>query len=58
MQTRDDKAVVRLMPDQVIVRRDRRRAVMDAASATAKATISASAACRQDFLYGDDGLPE
>ena len=59
MQIRDDKAVVLLMPDQIIVPRDRRQAVMDAAcaSAEAKVTTGASAACSQDFLYSDDGLP-
>ena len=60
VQTRDDKGRVRLTPDQIIAPRDRRREVIDAAraSATDKVTIGASAACSQDFLYSDVGLPE
>lgn len=54
MLTREGKAV--LTPDQPVVTRDRRRAVI-AASAMAKATTGAGAACSQDFLYDDDGLP-
>ncbi|TGD61147.1 type II toxin-antitoxin system prevent-host-death family antitoxin [Tabrizicola sp. WMC-M-20] len=56
MLTQEGKAVLTPMLDQPVVQRDRRRAVI-AASAMAKATSGASAACSQDFLYDDDGLP-
>ena len=58
--TRHGHAAVRLVPIQVLPDRDSRRTLLEAARATgaAKATVGATAARSQDFLYGDDGLPE
>lgn len=57
--TRHGKAAVRLVPVAQAVPRDRRRAVMVAARASAalRMTAGPEAARSQDFLYGDDGLP-
>lgn len=57
--TRHGHAVVRLVPIKALPDRKSRRALLDAVrtSAAAKATPGPSAACSQDFLYGDDGMP-
>ena len=57
--TRQGHAAVRLTPVKTATNRESRRTLLDAvrASAAAKATVGASAARSQDFLYGDDGLP-
>ena len=58
--TRHGHPAVRLVPVKVVADRVSRRAIMDAvrASAAAKATAGPTAERSQDFLYGDDGLPE
>lgn len=58
--TRHGHAAVRLVPVKTITDRTARRAVIDAlrASAAAKAIAGPTAARSQDFLYGNDGLPE
>ena len=58
--TRHGHAAVRLVPVKAATDRDSRRTLLEAvrASAAAKATAGPSAARSQDFLYGDDGLPE
>ena len=58
--TRHGHAAVRLVPVKAMPDRKSRRALIEAvrASAAAKADDGPSAARSQDFLYGDDGLPE
>ena len=58
--TRRGHAAVRLVPVSAKPNRATRKAVLDAvrAGAAAKASPRASAARSQDFLYGDDGLPQ
>jgi len=58
--TRHGLAAVRLVPVQPIVDAKARRALIDAvrAAGAAKASPGPVAARSQDFLYGDDGLPE
>ena len=58
--TRDGHAVVRLLPVREAEDRQRLGALLECAraSAAAKATPGPSAARSQDFLFGDDGLPE
>ncbi|MCG6122237.1 MAG: type II toxin-antitoxin system prevent-host-death family antitoxin [Microvirga sp.] len=58
--TRHGHAAVRLAPIKAATDRKSRRTLLDAvrASAAAKAAAGPSAARSQDFLYGDDGLPE
>ena len=58
--TRHGHAAVRLVPIKAATDRKSRRALLEAvrASAAAKATSGPSAARSQDFLYGNDGLPE
>lgn len=58
--TRHGHATVRLVPAKATLGRTSRRALLEAvrASAAAKATAGPCAARSQDFLYGDDGLPE
>ena len=58
--TRHGHPAVRLVPVRAAPDRKSRRALLEAARASglAKATAGASAARSQDFLYGDDGLPE
>lgn len=58
--TRHGHAAVRLVPVKNVPDRKSRRALLDAVreSGAAKATEGPSAARSQDFLYGDDGLPE
>ena len=58
--TRHGHATVRLVPVEAAPDRKSRRALLEAvrASAAAKAAVGPSAARSQDFLYGDDGLPE
>ncbi|MEO7679238.1 MAG: type II toxin-antitoxin system prevent-host-death family antitoxin [Sphingomonas sp.] len=58
--TRHGHAAVRLVPVKPAGNAASRKALLDAvrASAAAKATDGPSAARSQDFLYGDDGLPE
>ena len=58
--TRHGHAAVRLVPVKPMTNQKSRRALLDAmrASAATKAVAGPSAARSQDFLYGDDGLPE
>jgi prevent-host-death family protein len=58
--TRHGQAAVRLVPVRRAVDAKSRRALMEAVRAAGAATASAgpTAARSQDFLYGDDGLPE
>lgn len=58
--TRHGHAAVRLVPVKAAQDRTSRRALLEAvrASAAAKVVSGPSAARSQDFLYGDDGLPE
>lgn len=58
--TRHGKAAVRLVATGPAVPRDPRRVGMEAAqrSAMAKVTAGAGAACSQDVLHDDDGLPK
>ncbi|RWK41515.1 type II toxin-antitoxin system prevent-host-death family antitoxin [Mesorhizobium sp.] len=58
--TRHGHAAVRLVPVKTVPDRKSRRALLEAmrASGAARAKAGPSAARSQDFLYGDDGLPE
>lgn len=58
--TRHGHAAVRLVPIKAATDRKSRRTLLEAvrASAAAKAAAGPGAAHSQDFLYGDDGLPE
>lgn len=58
--TRHGHAAVRLVPIKTAPDRKARRTLLAAvrASAAAKAAAGPGAARSQDFLYGDDGLPE
>lgn len=58
--TRHGHAAVRLVPLKAPPNRESRRALLEdvRASAAANVTAGPSAARSQDFLYGDDGLPE
>jgi prevent-host-death family protein len=58
--TRHGHAAVRLVPVKPTSDKKSRRTLLNAvrASAAAKALVGPSAARSQDFLYGDDGLPE
>lgn len=58
--TRHGEAVVRLTPAGATQTVKNRREILEAirASGAAKAKDGPSAARSQDFLYGDDGLPE
>lgn len=58
--TRHGHAAVRLVPIKAATDRKSRRTLLEAVrtSAAAKAATGPSAARSQDFLYGDDGLPE
>jgi len=58
--TRHGHAAVRLVPVRTATGKASRRALLEAARASGarKATAGPSAARSQDFLYGDDGLPE
>lgn len=58
--TRHGHAAVKLVPVRAAPDRKARRALMEAvrASAIAKAADGPPASRSQDFLYGDDGLPE
>ncbi|QCI66355.1 type II toxin-antitoxin system Phd/YefM family antitoxin [Phreatobacter stygius] len=58
--TRHGQAAVRLVPVRIRLDAKARRAVLEAARAAgaAKASARPNAARSQDFLYGDDGLPE
>ena len=58
--TRHGHAAARLVPAKAVPDRTSRRALLEAvrASAVAKAAHGPGAARSQDFLYGDDGLPE
>ena len=53
-------AAVRLVPVRMATGKASRQALLEAARASGarKATAGPSAARSQDFLYGDDGLPE
>jgi prevent-host-death family protein len=58
--TRHGHAAVRLVPFKAPPDRKSRRALLEAvrSSAATKAAAGPSAARSQDFLYGDDGLPQ
>jgi len=58
--TRHGHAAVRLVPVKATPDRKSRRALLEAvrASAAPKAAVGPSAARSQDFLYGNDGMPE
>ena len=58
--TRHGHAAVRLVPVKAVAQSKDRRKLLDAvrASGAAKASAGPTAARSQDFLYGDDGLPE
>jgi prevent-host-death family protein len=58
--TRHGHAVVRLVPVKAVQGRKSRRALLEAvrAAGAAKAKTGPNAARSQDFLYGDDRLPE
>lgn len=58
--TRHGHAAVRLVPIRTARDGKSRRELLEAvrAAGAAKATAGPSAARSQDFLYGDDGLPE
>jgi prevent-host-death family protein len=58
--TRHGHAAVRLVPVKATLDRKSRTALLEAvrASAATKATAGPDAARSQDFLYGNDGLPE
>ncbi|MER8865547.1 type II toxin-antitoxin system prevent-host-death family antitoxin [Mesorhizobium sp. M0751] len=58
--TRHGHAAVRLVPVKAVQDRKSRRALLEAmrVSGAARAKAGPSAARSQDFLYGDDGLPE
>jgi prevent-host-death family protein len=58
--TRHGHPSVRLVPIQHLPDKKTRRAILESARASAamRATPGPSAARSQDFLYGDDGLPE
>jgi prevent-host-death family protein len=58
--TRHGHAAVRLVPVKATPDAATRKAVLASvrASAAKKATAGPSAARSQDFLYGEDGLPE
>ena len=58
--TRHGNAAVRLVPVKLPPNRATRRALLEAArrSGASKATPGPDAARSQDFLFGDDGLPE
>jgi prevent-host-death family protein len=58
--TRHGQAAVRLVPIRASPDAKTRRALLEAvrASGAAKASAGANAARSQDFLYGEDGLPE
>lgn len=57
--TRHGQAAVRLVPMKAVPDKRSRRALLEAARASAavKAMAGPNAARSQDFLYGDDGLP-
>jgi prevent-host-death family protein len=58
--TRHGHAAVRLVPVCTVPDRKSRHALLSEvrASAAANATAGPAAARSQDFLYGDDGMPE
>jgi prevent-host-death family protein len=58
--TRHGHAAVRLVPVKPVNNAKSRKALLDTvrASAAAKGTADPRAARSQDFLYGEDGLPE
>jgi prevent-host-death family protein len=58
--TRHGHPAVRLVPVNIPPDRTTRRTLLEAArrSGAAKAAPGPNAARSQDFLYGDDGLPE
>ena len=58
--TRHGHAVVRLVPTKRVADPGSRRAALEAfrTAAAAQVTPGPSAARSQDFLYGEDGLPE
>lgn len=57
--TRHGHASVRLVPIHPLPDKRARRTLLEAvrAAGAAKASAGPNAACSQDFLYGNDGLP-
>jgi prevent-host-death family protein len=59
MLTRDGQAAVRLVPVRTVRDARARRALLESVRTSGTAHASPGPAARsQDFLYGDDGLPE
>lgn len=58
--TRHGQAVVRIVPIVPVTSASARSNVLEAVrrSAAGKASLGAEAARSQDYLYGDDGLPQ
>ncbi len=58
--TRHGQPAVRLSPVRRVIDMEARRKLMEAVATagSAKATPGPSAARSQDFLYGEDGMPE
>lgn len=58
--TRHGQAAVRLVPARMVPDGKTRRTLLDSVrvAGAAKASAGPHAARSQDFLYGDDGLPE
>ncbi len=56
--TRHGQGAVRLVPLKAPVTRESRRDLLLAVRASARAKAGPAAARSQDFLYGEDGLPE
>jgi prevent-host-death family protein len=56
--TRHGHAAVRLVAVNATIDKKARTALLAKLRGSAKATIGENAAHSQDFLYGDDGLPE
>jgi prevent-host-death family protein len=58
--TRHGHPAVQLVPVKAVPSRESRRAILRSvrASAATRAAAGPPAARSQDFLYGDDGLPE
>lgn len=56
--TRHGHAAVRLVPVRRVPDGASRRVLMEAVRSSARARAGPDAARSQDFLYGEDGLPE
>lgn len=56
--TRHGHPAVRLVPVKQALSRDARMALIEEIQASARPTAGPRAARSQDFLYGEDGLPQ